>query len=439
MYLRKLVVNNFRAFEHFEWEIAPGEEAGWHVLLGANGCGKSSLLKAIALAIVGDKQFFALRLPLEYFVRIGSDAAEISISLAWDETWDSWLTSEKEKAYPPRREIPISMTLRSSGIVSDAGVTDQTIWSDRPGWFSAAFGPMRRFSGGDSELSGIFRTTRRLARHLSLFGEAVALTGALTWLTDLHLRGLDFERGLAHGRGMRSMSSNAMPVDQLNHLDRVVRFINQDGFLPYGTRLESVSAKSVTFSDGNGAQIPIYELSDGFRAVLALTIELIRLIDDCHPNNPAIFGADDLTVVTPGIVLIDEIDAHLHPEWQRTIGPTLTKLFPNIQFIVTTHSPYICQNATPGSIWSLPAPGTDQPPKRITGEQLNKVLYGDILQILNSEAFGGMPGRSEAAGLALDRLAELNRLESQGKIDSTQSSERKLLSEKLAPVLTNEV
>ena len=75
----------------------------------------------------------------------------------------------------------------------------------------------------------------------------------------------------------------------------------------------------------------------------------------------------------------------------------------------------------------------------ISGEQLNKVLYGDILQILNSEAFGGMPGRSEAAGLALDRLAELNRLESQGKIDSTLTSERKLLSEKLAPVLANEV
>lgn len=427
MYLRKLVVNNFRAFEHFEWEIALGEEAGWHVLLGANGCGKSSLLKAIALAISGDKQFFALRIPIEYFVRIGSDTAEIDISLAWDQSWDKW--AENEKAYAPGREIPVSMTLRSSGLVSNAGVTDQTIWSDKPGWFSAAFGPMRRFSGGNPENLRVFRGIPRLARHLSIFGEDVALTESLQWLRDLHHGALE----------MQSVRRTDALKDFVPLLERIMHFVNQEGFLPHGTRLDSVSAQSVNFIDGNGTQLPILELSDGFRAVLSLTFELIRLMADCYRSDSAIFGEDDLTIIAPGIVLIDEIDAHLHPEWQRTIGPWLTKLFPRIQFIVTTHSPYICQNAVPGSIWSLPAPGTDQQPKRVTGEQLNKVLYGDILQILNSEAFGGMPGRSEAAGVALDRLAELNRLESQGKIDSTQTSERKLLSEKLAPVLANEV
>lgn len=432
MYLRKLVVNNFRAFEHFEWEIAPGEEAGWHVLLGANGCGKSSLLKAIALAISGDKQFFALRIPIEYFVRVGSDTANIDLSLAWDIKWDKWTSREEDRRLDS--EIRLSMSLTSSGpstgmVSSVGGVPDESVWSDNAGWFSAAFGPMRRFSGGNDDNVRVFRGVPRLARHLSIFGEDVALTESLQWLKDLHFWELESQQ-----------EHRTVPTkDFVSLLKRIKSFINQPGFLPHGTRLDSVSKQSVNFSDGNGAQLPVLELSDGFRAVLSLTFELIRLMAECYRSDYAIFGEGNLTIVAPGIVLIDEIDAHLHPDWQRTIGPWLTKLFPNIQFIVTTHSPYICQNATPGSIWSLPAPGTDQPPKRITGEQLNKVLYGDILQILNSEAFGGMPGRSEAAGLALDRLAELNRLESQGKIDSTQSSERKLLSEKLAPVLTNEV
>ena len=434
MYLRKLVVDNFRAFEHFEWEIAPGEEAGWHVLLGANGCGKSSLLKAIALAITGDKQFYALRIPTEHFVRVGSEAATIDLNLATAVDWDKWAGTGA--IYGPDREVKVSMTLTVAGMVRSNGeVMDRTLWSDKPGWFSAAFGPMRRFSGGNPENLRVFKGFPRLARHLSIFGEDVALPESLEWLKELHHRSLESERGTERSIQKKAFSAVFNPP----LLERITRFINQEGVLPHGTRLDSVSAENINFNDGNGALVPIFELSDGFRAVLALTFELVRLMVECYQGDSQLFRRDDLTIAAPGIVLIDQIDAHLHPEWQRTIGPTLTKLFPNIQFIVTTHSPYICQNATRGSIWSLPAPGTDQQPKRITGEQLNKVLYGDILQILNSEAFGGMPGRSEAAGVALDRLAELNRLESQGRIDSTQTSERKLLSEKLAPVLTNEV
>ena len=67
-----------------------------------------------------------------------------------------------------------------------------------------------------------------------------------------------------------------------------------------------------------------------------------------------VYGLTDLTgrdtdgklfFMRSGVVLIDEIDAHLHPEWQREIGFWLKRHFPNIQFIVTTHSPIICQAA----------------------------------------------------------------------------------------------
>ncbi len=59
----------------------------------------------------------------------------------------------------------------------------------------------------------------------------------------------------------------------------------------------------------------------------------------------------------PGVVLIDEIDAHLHPSWQVDVGFWFTRYFPQLQFIVTTHSPLVCRAAEKGSIWRLAKPG----------------------------------------------------------------------------------
>ena len=56
-----------------------------------------------------------------------------------------------------------------------------------------------------------------------------------------------------------------------------------------------------------------------------------------------------------GVVLIDEVDVHLHVSWQRSIGFWLKKHFPNVQFIVTTHSPFVCQAADPGRSLLPPA------------------------------------------------------------------------------------
>src|SRR5438132_1106565 len=69
-----------------------------------------------------------------------------------------------------------------------------------------------------------------------------------------------------------------------------------------------------------------------------------------HPGEPPVFDF-------PGVVLIDEVDSHLHPEWQRQIGFWLKRHFPKMQFIVTTHSPLICQAADVKGLFHLPAPG----------------------------------------------------------------------------------
>lgn len=88
------------------------------------------------------------------------------------------------------------------------------------------------------------------------------------------------------------------------------------------------------------------QLSDGERAFIAVIADLVRRLSLANPelDNP---------LEGHGIVLIDEIELHLHPQWQRTIVETLRETFPNIQFVATTHSPFILQTLRSGELIAL--------------------------------------------------------------------------------------
>ena len=94
-----------------------------------------------------------------------------------------------------------------------------------------------------------------------------------------------------------------------------------------------------------GLEIHIDQLSSGERAYLVLLADLARRLQVIQPDAEL---AD-----IPGIVLIDEIDLHLHPNWQRLIVPTLTRIFKRCQFIVTTHSPQVLGEIKSGRILVL--------------------------------------------------------------------------------------
>lgn len=423
MYLRKLELKDFRGFASLQWEVAEGEEAGWHVLMGPNGAGKTSVLRAIAIGIIGPNEFSTLRRPFTDFIRSGENvnATSIDFRLYQDNHWDFW---SGRGATAPAKLIRGRVFLfshseeRTTGHAGLGKYISRTVWGSGKGWFSAAFGPMRRFTGGSPESLRLFHAFPRLARHLSVFGEDIALTEALEWLKELRYKQIE----------------NSINGIKDIRLDQIREFTNQDGFLPYGAKLAHISSEGVSFIDGNGVTLPILELSDGYRAVLSLTFELIRQMADCY-GAERLFSADKRQIVAPGVVLIDEVDAHLHPSWQRQIGPWLTKLFPQVQFIVTTHSPYVCQSAVHGSVWVLPAPGEEGALRRLEGEALQRVLYGDVLHVLNSEAFGGQPGRSDVALAKLERLTKLNRKHERGALSDVERQERADLLALLAPVL----
>lgn len=278
---------------------------------------------------------------------------------------------------------------------------DLHVWSSSEGWFSASFGPYRRFTGGDPKYNDAYLQNPKAAPHISAFGEDAALGGALTWLRD---------------QARPSRKDGKLIIELITNV------INLEKFLPNNTVLHEVNEDEILFKDGTGNIIEIEQLGDGYRSALCIAIELIHQL-------VLAFGIDALTVpgrpneiIIPGVVLIDEVDAHLHPTWQQRIGFWLTKRFPEMQFIVTTHSPLICQAAT--TVYKLPTPGTDEEGRFLDDLELSRLRYGNILEAYASEAFGKIE-RSEEGKVKLDRLAELERLSWERELTETERDEQR--------------
>ena len=94
----------------------------------------------------------------------------------------------------------------------------------------------------------------------------------------------------------------------------------------------------------SGREVKVTHLSDGYKVMLALVMDLARRMAVIGKNSPT------PPLEAPGIVLIDEIELHLHPAWQQTVLPSLMEIFPNIQFIVSTHSPQIVTSVKPENV-----------------------------------------------------------------------------------------
>lgn len=384
MYLQKICIQNARSLELLEWTLPQGEELGWHVLLGENGSGKTTFLRATALGLLGERAIFSLRQTVEEWARDGGHDTTILVQ---------------------------GSSFRVDLVIKRPRLEGRGHF---PG-FSAGYGPFRRFTGGDKELEKLSQSEPQIARHLSLFGEQVALTEALSWMQTLRFKQLEQD-----------------PEGEL--LARVLSFINQPGFLPHHTRVAEVDSNGVHFVDGNGFRVPVENLSDGYRSILSMTFDLIRhMAQDFEVSQ--LFSADHTQVVRPGIVLIDEIDVHLHPTWQRSIGHWFRTHFPNVQFIVSTHSPIICQAAEVGSIFRLPRPGVEgDRGEMITGTSLKRLVYGNVLEAYGTGLFGEDVTRSEKSKAMLERLAELNIKE----LEENLTPQEKRLQTELRTILPTE-
>jgi len=121
--------------------------------------------------------------------------------------------------------------------------------------------------------------------------------------------------------------------------------------------------------------MPFNNLSDGYRNIVAMVADIAHRAARLNPHLES-----EAAQKTEGIVLIDEIDLHLHPKWQRHIVRDLQKAFPKMQFIATTHSPFILQSLEPGEVIDL---NHDVSPELIANAPLEVAAPGPADQYSN--------------------------------------------------------
>lgn len=422
MYLHKIKLTNIRGFKCLDFDLQRPDKsyAGWTVFTGDNGSGKSTLLKAIAMGLVGPDTRRSLQQSLHRWISASSKEKKGSIELQIKCTPDD--THLDGKGNKPANIFPATLELCNGGKQTEmssphsgAGqkkksAAERTIWSpNTTGWFSCGYGPFRRVFGASAEATEVM-SERSTARYATMFLEAASLSPADRWLKDLD------------HKAARDASSRER--EELNLLLELLK----DELMPNGMTIQRVDADGLWLADSTGIELSWHEMSDGYRAALALLTDILRHLSYANQEKGLRSLVEhneegQLYVKCTGVILIDEIDAHLHPEWQQKIGFWLKKHFPHIQFLVTTHSPIICQAADPNGLFVLPEPGSGSEPRPLSTEDYQKVIASRPDTILLTPAFGLQNTRSP---VAVEKRAEYARMVAMGRASKFTQAEQKL-------------
>ncbi|MGW4696666.1 AAA family ATPase [Kitasatospora cineracea] len=419
MYVTRVQLRNVKGFGgQRSVDLPLSGRSGWTVLAGRNSSGKSTVLQALALALCGPDVARALVADFTGWITGGAKKGEVEVHVTHQPSLDGFVG----RGNTPQGEISLGLrwTLRHLSNDLPARPVMGSLaprvqngprgpWAENPvGWFCAGYGPFRRLTGGSSEAQRLMMNQGPSGRLATLFHEDASLAEGVTWLIDLRLRSYEAER--------RNNSASELLGTVLGLL--------QDGLLPDRYQIQGVTADGlwVTAADREDRRFPLKEMSDGYRTVAALVLDIVRQLHSTYgtlATTPTATGG--VAVLSPGVVLIDEVDAHLHVTWQRKIGDWLQEHFPNIQFIVTSHSPYICQAADPGGLIRLPGIDEEQSAAVVGQDLYRRVAYGSGDDAVLSELFGLETPYSSRAEQERRRLVAL-----EAKVYAETASEEEL-------------
>lgn len=316
MKVRELTVTGFRGFaDERRFQLSDR----FSVIAGINGRGKSSLLDGLALLLARLLRALALsagsgRTISANDVHVGRTAATLAMQASC-----AGIPVKYDVVYSPR-----SRRVRARGLPNAVREQIRRNYGD----------PARE---DDQAPVAVYYTTDRAGYRLPRMlptdlpiGMRLAHHGALT------SRMVDYRDFMARYRLWVQNQSR-----ELTAFNRVLT-----GFLEgFSDLAVEENPLRLTVRKGD-ARISLQHLSDGERAFIALLGDLVRRLALANPE------LED-PLAGHGVVLIDELELHLHPRWQREVVEKLRSSFPNIQFIATTHSPFIIQSLRPGELITL--------------------------------------------------------------------------------------
>ena len=371
MRIDNLTLKNFRNFENAEIPLNPK----MNIVIGNNGSGKSSLLMG---ALTAASTFF-----------LGIDYASPRSIKTEDVRHVAY---ETNKIYQQREVYPVEVSCQ--GVINGNACT----------WSRSLSGPKSNTTyGAASDLKKIaselqkeaalpssqtvlpliayYGTGRLWAQKQAKQKEKQKLKSRFEGYQDCIAEQATDKQLMEWFSDMTLLVSQEGPIPQVSAVQRALErcfadLIDHDETqhvkVEYRQRYRAIVVEYVN-RNGEHELHPMSEMSDGYRSVLNMVADIAHRMAVLNPQ------LGDSVLETPGIIIIDEIELHLHPGWQKRILNDLTTVFPNIQFIVSTHSPEVITSYKDANLILLKHEGSATQIDSAYGKDVNTVLRSILL------------------------------------------------------------
>ncbi len=371
MYIKEIKITNVRTIESAQIQFRTPDDPpeplkqgatdypNVTLFLGNNGAGKTTILRSIALAVLGS---VAEKMELTRTVRRvpkgrpSPTAATVSATFSLSE---QDLGVKKARTRREAKQM-VSITRKGPDFEMLRGHPEGAVWEPlfenrSPAFFLVGYGATRRVEPSNNVDIGArgSQSHSRIQRIQSLFQDSWGLLPLEAWLPTIQ----------------------ANEKKRYQEIIKILNSIMPDGYGFEGRRDKSTG--EYLFSRDK-LDCPLTSLSDGPKAFIGWVGDLLYHICFAAPPSLSVHA-------NRGIVLIDEVDLHIHPEWQREIVPALSRAFPNLQFIFTTHSPLVVGSLTRKCIWTCERTNAvsvvAQPEIPVQGLSADQILVTDYFSL----------------------------------------------------------
>ena len=369
MYIKTLTLQNFKGFDNIELDFHPNLS----VIVGANGSGKTSVMEGAAIALSA------------MFVKMdGLSGRRIDKSQAHLKAFEMGSTKDVQPQYP--------VTVKASAVLNSGIIewsrslnksTGSTTVGDAKEMIELGIRFQEHLRRGDKELilpviayygtgrlwdyhrekqSDVFESNNRINGYVDCVDGTANIKLMMNWFLKMTVQKYqNQELGLDNPPELEAVYS-AMETcyRKITGYDDVKVQYNM------GTKELEIAYRD---DSGKLMRIPVNQLSDGYKSTISLVADIAYRM---AVLNPQLLG--DVCNETDGIVLIDEVDLHLHPKWQQRIIGDLTEIFPKVQFIVSTHAPEVINSVPRENVIVLENNQAVSAPAETYGKDANGIL-----------------------------------------------------------------
>ena len=349
-YLKDITLSNYRRFDQRTWNL----DQHMNVLIGKNAAGKTTVLEAVNVMLGAYLAAYKKYVPSRYVFNISDHDALQKVQQQY----------LKETVLPPSiRQFPCS-------------VSCHLIWDKKEIQYTRILekeGGRTKFAGANPMQPEVLKWEKEIEKAdgsdaEQIFPLVLYLSSARLWnenrgteiekvptRTDAYQRCLDNKRSsqsaFAYIKTLASMSieeNEGKPYPAYQVIMKAVRYSLEEELQKGQEVVYSSRYGEIVIRNTDGTMLRFASLSDGYRNVIKIITDIATKMCILNP-----YLGEKTLECTPGVVVIDELDLSLHPTWQKRIVRILKTLFPKIQFVCATHSPFIIQSLEEGELISL--------------------------------------------------------------------------------------